>query len=658
MTASVALRRADRLLVKYDPDQPRADDGKWSETGGGGRSGKTRKNPHTPRGYKSDEHGIYIEVKPGMSETKKTLLHLGLAAGVGYGVFGPPGAVAGVAWVGTALGVKYLWDKAHQRRWQRAYAKWESWEKEHGKREKMLYRPLSKAEDLRAKIRSLNTDQQKKIWEFFVEELSEDEATDLVGRLKKFDKGGTKRADKLLRLSKTLGKDATVKDWIDDFVNSDNPRFDGKSKKERIRMALGAYYSKRLEKAGFNPDQPRDAEGQWSDAGGAGSLLGSAEAKASGRMNILDPNSIFEDVLGGGPRQKPLSERDFEGMNEREKSIVRSDVYNELGRLKDSRDYQKQREARATLTRLDEAYNQRNRAKQDQIIGDYWKEWNKSKTETLARTRMENADVIESSVRESGNLGFDKPLKFFEDRELGALRRGASDSSAKVAQASTAGRVLLDVLRTAAGETTPEVVGRASAVLGALTILAAGINVASKAKNVDTGAAAVRTIHDGVGLVRSSIPGLISSSKTASADLQNKISSWASRATAALKSAETTLSRSQALTSMRRTATQATGGSFSTVPSISVPRISRSYTPPPPRLPTSTKTSTITMTPYSSPYSSLYTTLSPRVANTINPPTVIHKPSYMRPYSVSGSRKYTLKRLEKLLARAQGRARA
>lgn len=31
--------------------------------------------------------------------------------------------------------------------------------------------------------------------------------------------------------------------WISDFVASDNPKFEGKGKKERIKMALGAYYS-------------------------------------------------------------------------------------------------------------------------------------------------------------------------------------------------------------------------------------------------------------------------------------------------------------------------------------------------------------------------------------------------------------------------------
>ena len=30
--------------------------------------------------------------------------------------------------------------------------------------------------------------------------------------------------------------------WIHDFVHSDNPKFEGKSKKERIQMALGAFY--------------------------------------------------------------------------------------------------------------------------------------------------------------------------------------------------------------------------------------------------------------------------------------------------------------------------------------------------------------------------------------------------------------------------------
>ena len=42
-------------------------------------------------------------------------------------------------------------------------------------------------------------------------------------------------------LEKLKPSDPTSK-YISDFVHSDNPKFAGKSKKERIRMALGAKY--------------------------------------------------------------------------------------------------------------------------------------------------------------------------------------------------------------------------------------------------------------------------------------------------------------------------------------------------------------------------------------------------------------------------------
>lgn len=48
-------------------------------------------------------------------------------------------------------------------------------------------------------------------------------------------------------LNEVLGKDATAGDWIHDFVHSDNPKFAGKSKAERKKMALGAYYGKQNE---------------------------------------------------------------------------------------------------------------------------------------------------------------------------------------------------------------------------------------------------------------------------------------------------------------------------------------------------------------------------------------------------------------------------
>lgn len=49
------------------------------------------------------------------------------------------------------------------------------------------------------------------------------------------------------QINEVLSKDASAGDWIHDFVHSDNPKFAGKSKAERKKMALGAYYGKQNE---------------------------------------------------------------------------------------------------------------------------------------------------------------------------------------------------------------------------------------------------------------------------------------------------------------------------------------------------------------------------------------------------------------------------
>lgn len=45
-------------------------------------------------------------------------------------------------------------------------------------------------------------------------------------------------------LNEVLSKDASAGEWIKDFVDSDNPKFEGKSKEKRKQMALAAYYAK------------------------------------------------------------------------------------------------------------------------------------------------------------------------------------------------------------------------------------------------------------------------------------------------------------------------------------------------------------------------------------------------------------------------------
>ena len=55
-------------------------------------------------------------------------------------------------------------------------------------------------------------------------------------------------------LNEVLSKDASAGDWIHDFVHSDNPKFAGKSKAERKKMALGAYYGQHKEEAEITTD--------------------------------------------------------------------------------------------------------------------------------------------------------------------------------------------------------------------------------------------------------------------------------------------------------------------------------------------------------------------------------------------------------------------
>ena len=49
-------------------------------------------------------------------------------------------------------------------------------------------------------------------------------------------------------VNEVLTKKTPAAEWIKDFVDSDNPKFEGKSKKKRTQMALAAYYSKQDKK--------------------------------------------------------------------------------------------------------------------------------------------------------------------------------------------------------------------------------------------------------------------------------------------------------------------------------------------------------------------------------------------------------------------------
>jgi hypothetical protein len=67
-------------------------------------------------------------------------------------------------------------------------------------------------------------------------------------------------------INEVLGKDATAGDWIHDFVHSDNPKFAGKSKAERKKMALGAYYGKKNEEVEAVEEKVIAGTSGWKEA--------------------------------------------------------------------------------------------------------------------------------------------------------------------------------------------------------------------------------------------------------------------------------------------------------------------------------------------------------------------------------------------------------
>jgi hypothetical protein len=125
------------------------------------------------------------------------------------------------------------------------------------------------------------------------------------------DMYGKKANEELdIELDEVLSKDATAGDFIHDFVNSDNPKFAGKSKEKRKQMALAAYYAKQKNEE-LSPKQ------KALDKNKNGKIDGSDLAKLRGeelsaKQKELDKNKngkIDGDDLAK-LRKKPIPESD------------------------------------------------------------------------------------------------------------------------------------------------------------------------------------------------------------------------------------------------------------------------------------------------------------------------------------------------------------
>jgi hypothetical protein len=76
----------------------------------------------------------------------------------------------------------------------------------------------------------------------------------IANKMRTLNMGDDLDQEDLDALYEVLSKDAKAGDYISDFVHSTNPKFDGKSKKERINMALGAYYDTHKKKDGVSEE--------------------------------------------------------------------------------------------------------------------------------------------------------------------------------------------------------------------------------------------------------------------------------------------------------------------------------------------------------------------------------------------------------------------
>lgn len=100
-------------------------------------------------------------------------------------------------------------------------------------------------------------------------------------------------------INEVLSKSASAGEWIHDFVHSDNPKFEGKSKEQRKKMALAAYYSKQrneeveLEEA-MTPKQRQDFNKV--QAGAMSKSDYDTKWKSAKKKSLSGPGGVYKNL--------------------------------------------------------------------------------------------------------------------------------------------------------------------------------------------------------------------------------------------------------------------------------------------------------------------------------------------------------------------------
>jgi hypothetical protein len=129
-------------------------------------------------------------------------------------------------------------------------------------------------------------------------------------------------------INEVLKKDASAGDWIHDFVHSDNPKFAGKSKAMRKKMALAAYYAKQNEAYENSKD---DKEDDKEEAKKAGMSLAKWEKTAKDKKEDKEDKKEVEEELKGKQykldknKNGKLDSDDFKKLRNEEEQIAERD---------------------------------------------------------------------------------------------------------------------------------------------------------------------------------------------------------------------------------------------------------------------------------------------------------------------------------------------
>lgn len=107
-------------------------------------------------------------------------------------------------------------------------------------------------------------------------------------------------------ISEKLSRSDPISVWIDDFLNSKDPRFAGKTRKQRRQMALGAYFGYNTESQSETKmqDTNEDLKITDSDVDALAEMLGKS-LQESDSVNLGEELKSFKEFFKESQDVKP-----------------------------------------------------------------------------------------------------------------------------------------------------------------------------------------------------------------------------------------------------------------------------------------------------------------------------------------------------------------